>query len=71
MINLIEQMGKKILKLSTLKSSFLLNIQQLREEQDKVLNSDKDNGKTETVEELDKLRQILEDRKCDVIKIGE
>ena len=36
-----------------------------------MLNSDKDNGTTETFEELDKLSQILEDKKGDYLKIGE
>ena len=38
-----------------MKSSAHLNMQQLREEHEKALNSAKDNGTTETIEELDKL----------------
>ena len=41
---------KKILKLSTLKSSTRLNIQRLREENDEALNDAKENGTTETIE---------------------
>ena len=53
-------MGKEIIKLASLKSSTRLNIQKLREEHDKYLNATKENGTTETIEEPDKLRQILE-----------
>ena len=48
--NLQEQMGKIILKLATLKISVRLNIQLLREEHDKDLNSANENGTTETIE---------------------
>ena len=40
-----------------------MNIQGLREEHDEALNAVKDNGATEFVEELDKLHQILEEKK--------
>ena len=46
-------------------------MQQLREEHDEVLNSDKGNGATETIEEFDKLRQILEEQTGDAMNIGE
>ena len=66
-----ERMGKTILKQETLKSYTCLNMQKLREEHNAVLNSDKDNGTTETIEQLDKLHQILEDKIGDVMEIGE
>ena len=47
-LNAQEQMGKKILKLATLKSFAHLNMQWLREKHDKALNSDKKNVTTET-----------------------
>ena len=50
----------KILKLSTLKSSACLNMQQLREQHDEALNADKDNVTIETIEQIDKLIQVLE-----------
>ena len=37
-------------------------MQRLREERDEALNVDKDNGTTETIEELNKLSQTLEDK---------
>ena len=46
-------------------------MQRLREEHDKDMNATKENGETETIEELDKLHQIIEGEKRDVIKIGE
>ena len=46
-------------------------MQQLREEHDEALNSAKDIGTTETIEELDKLCQTLKDKKSDVMKVGE
>ena len=55
-------MNKKILKLETLKSSSRLNIQKLREEHNEALNAVKGNGTTETIEELDKLCQNLEEK---------
>ena len=64
-------MGKIILKLATLKISACLNMQWLKEEHDKELNSAKENGTTETIKELDRLCQILEDKKDDVMKIGD
>ena len=70
-LNFQERMGKIILKLATLKISACLNMQRLREEPNGELNYAKDNGTTETIEELDKLFKILEDKKCDVMKIGE
>ena len=36
-----------------------------------MLNVSKYNGTTETIEELEKLLQILEDKKGDVIKTGQ
>ena len=45
-----------------MKRSIHLNTQQLREEHDKALNAAKENGTTETIEELDKLSQNLEDK---------
>ena len=52
--------GTNPLNLSTLKSSTYLNMQQKIEEYDKAMNDTKENGKTETIEELDKLSHILE-----------
>ena len=60
---------KKILRLATLKSSARLNLQGLREEHDEILNAAKNNGTTETIEELDKLRQILKDKKVVLWKL--
>ena len=71
MLGVQELMDKTILKLAILKSSTRLNIKQLREEHDKALNVAKDNDTIETIEELDKLRQIMEDKKGDVVEIGE
>ena len=71
MISLQELMGKKILKIATLKSSACLNMQRLREEHDKALNAAKKNGTTEIIKELDNLHQILENKKGDVMKIGD
>ena len=71
LLNLQERMGKIILKLATLKISACLNFQLLREDHDKQLNAAKYNGTIETIEELDKLCQIMEDKKGDVMKIGE
>ena len=58
-------------KLATLKSFILLNMQLLREEHDEALNAAKDHGTTETIEFRDKLRQTLEDKIGDVMRIGE
>ena len=58
-----EHIGIIILKLPTLKISVGLSIQWLREEHDEELNATKDNGLTETIEEHDKLCQIMEDKK--------
>ena len=58
-IDLQERMDKIILKVATLKSSARLNMQQLVEVHDEVMNDSKDNGTTETIEELYKLRQTL------------
>ena len=44
---------------------------QLREDHYEELNAAKDNGKTETIEEFNKLRQTLEDKKVNVMKFGE
>ena len=70
-LNLQERIGKIILKLETLNSSSRLNIQWLIEDPDKYLNSAKDDGTTKTIEEPDKLCQIMEDKRGDVMKIGE
>ena len=43
----------------------------LRKEHYEALNSTKDNDTTEIIEELERLRQILEDKKGDMMKIGE
>ena len=59
LLNFQERMGKIILKLATLKISFRLNIQWMREEQYENLNSSMDNGTTETIKEIDKLYHIL------------
>ena len=60
--DLKELMERKILRLSTLKSSTHLSMQRLREEHDKVMNYAKDNGTAETIEEIDKLSQNIEDK---------
>ena len=57
-----ESMDKIILKIAILKSSTRLNMQQLIEEDDEALSATNDNGKTENIEELDKLSQTLEDK---------
>ena len=62
MLYLQELMDKIILKIATLKSPNRLNMQRLREERDEALNAAKDNGTTETIEELDKLSQNLEEK---------
>ena len=64
-----ERMVKITLKLATLKISVHLNIQLLKGKHDKDLNAAKDNGTTETIEELDKLYQILEDKKVMLRKL--
>ena len=46
-------------------------MQQLREEHNEALNITKENGAAETIEEIDKLRQISEDKKGDGMEIGE
>ena len=61
-LNLQERMGNIFLKIVTLKISVRLNIQWLIEEHNKELNAAKDNGTIETIEKLDKLCQILEDK---------
>ena len=58
-------------KLATLKRPAGLNMQLLREEHDEALNSSKDNGTTETIEELENLRQTLEYNKGYVMEIGQ
>ena len=55
-LDLQELMAKISLKLETLKISAHLNMQQLKEEHDEALNAANDNGTTENIEELDKLR---------------
>ena len=62
-------MVKTILKLSTLKISASLNMQRLREEHNKELHDAKDEGPTETIEEIDKLRQITEYKKVMLLKL--
>ena len=62
MLDLKEHTDKIIPKVATLKSSTHLNMQQLREEHDEALNASKDNGTAETIEELDKLCQTLEEK---------
>ena len=71
MLDLQERMDKKIVKLATLKSSASLNTKLLREEHNEALNTTKDNGPTETIEEIEKLRQTPENKKGDVMEIGE
>ena len=68
-LDLHEQMGKTILKLGTLKISECLNIQKLIEEHNEALNASKDNGTTETIEELYKLRKTLEYKKVMLRKL--
>ena len=46
-------------------------MQLLGEEHDEALNAAKDNSTTETIEELEKLRQTLEDNKGYVMEIGQ
>ena len=69
MIYLQEYMEQKILKLSTLKRSTRFNMHRLREERNEVLNAAKYNSTTETIEELDKLRQIMEEKKMKLWKL--
>ena len=61
-LDLKGRMEKIILKLSTLKSTACLNMQILREEHDGVLNAANKNGTAETIEELYRLSQNLEDK---------
>ena len=49
-------------KLPNLESSVRFNMQQLRENHDVVLNIAKDNGTMWAFEEIDKLRQTLEEK---------
>ena len=60
-----------IIELSTLKSFAHLNMEILGEEHDEALNATKDNGTTKTIEELEELRQTMDDKKRDVMDIGE
>ena len=69
LLNFQEQMIKIILKLATLKIPVSLNIRWLREEHDRELNAAKDNGTTETIEEIYKLFPILEDKKVMLWKL--
>ena len=55
-------MDIRILKLANLKSSVWLNMQRLLEADDKAPNASNDNGTRKNIEELDKLRQIPEER---------
>ena len=48
-----------------------MNIQKPREECYEALNTAKDNITTENIEELDNLRQNLEDKKTDAVEISE
>ena len=43
----------------------------LREEQYEVINAAKYNGTIDTFEELDRLRQILEEKRGDAMEIGD
>ena len=52
----------KCLQIATMKSSTRLNMQELREEHYEALNASKHNGTKGTIEELDKLRQNIEDK---------
>ena len=70
-LNAQEQMGRTIVKLATLKISVGLNMQLMIEEHDEALNAAKNNSTTETIEELEKLRQTLEDNKGYFMKIGQ
>ena len=45
-----------------------LNMQLLREDYDEALNAAKGNGTAETIKELYKLRQIMDDKKVDFMK---
>ena len=62
MLDFKERMDKIFLKIETLKISTCFNMQQLREENDGVLNAATENGTTETIEELENLSQTLEDK---------
>ena len=62
---------KKILKLETLKISFCLNVQRLQEEHYESMNASKKNCTTETIEELDKLHKIMEDKKYYIMETGQ
>ena len=44
-------------------------MQQLIEEHDEMMNYVQDNGTTDTIEELEKLRQILEEKKVMLWKV--
>ena len=66
-IDLQEQMRVESLKLATLKSSARLNMWQRIEDRYEALNSVKENGTTETSEELDKLHGIWEYKEVDVV----
>ena len=66
-----EHMVKTILKIATLNRTVRMNMQRLREEYDEVLNATKENETKENIEEHDKFRQILEDKKGYVMEIGE
>ena len=48
-----------------------LNMKRIREEHNKALSAAKDNGTTETIEEIENLCQLMEGKKGDVKKIGE
>ena len=61
-LHLYTRMDKKILKLTTLKSFARLNMQRVIEEHSEALNVAKDNGTTETIGEIEKFCQTLEDK---------
>ena len=65
-----ERIDKTILKCAALRISAHYNIQGLIEEHSEALNMPKDNSTIEIVEELYKLRYILEDKEKDSLDIG-
>ena len=62
MLDLYTSMDKKILRLTTLKSFARLNMHQMIEEHGEALNVAKDNGTTETIGEIEKFCQTLENK---------
>ena len=63
--------GQIIVNLATLKISDHFSMHKLREEQYEVINAAKYNGTIDTFEELDRLRQILEEKRGDAMEIGD